>query len=174
MIAFGCFMTVSAAREPVIKFYTNIYEKFAEIFFREDDIANAPHTVETVYILGTIPDGYAIDCFIIDDLATDMTWKNKNGDRIVLSQGVLTGSFIVDTEESDFDIIERNGKRFIYAEKYGSKCFFWNSEESEFSLVISDYITNEEAFVLIVKNLSAVQEPQETEVPSLGQEDPLE
>ena len=149
LIAFSCSMTVKAVREPVVEFFTNIYEKFVELFFGEDDIAKAPDTIETVYTLGFIPDGYEVDRFIIDDSATSMLWRNAQGDMIVLSQGVLDGSFTVDVEESDYDIINWNGKRIAYTEKYGIKSFFWNSIEYEFSLTISDNISDTEAFALI-------------------------
>ena len=149
LIAFSCAMTVKAIREPVVEFFANIYEKFVEVFFGEDDIAKAPDTIETVYTLGFIPDGYEVDRFIIDDSATSMLWRNAQGDMIVLSQGVLDGSFTVDVEESDYDIINWNGKRIAYTEKYGIKSFFWNSIEYEFSLTISDNISDTEAFALI-------------------------
>ena len=149
LIAFGCSMTVKAVREPVVEFFANIYEKFVEIFFGEDDIAKAPNTIETVYTLGFIPDGYMVDRFYVDDYMTDMAWKNRNGDRLVLSQGILDGSFIIDTEEADYHIIERNNKKIAYSEKYGRKYFFWNSEEYEFSLTMSSHISEEEALALI-------------------------
>ena len=149
LIAFGCSMTVKAVREPVVEFFANIYEKFVEVFFGEDDIAKAPDTIETVYTLGFIPDEYEVDRFIIDDSATSMLWRNAQGDMIVLSQGVLEGSFTVDVEKSDFDIIDWNGIRIAYTEKYGIKSFFWNSEEYEFSLTISSNISEEEALALI-------------------------
>ena len=84
LIAFSCSMTVSAIREPVVEFFTNVYEKLLEMVFDEEDIATAPNTIETVYSLGTIPDGYVIDHFIIDDVATNIAWKNENGERLVL------------------------------------------------------------------------------------------
>lgn len=149
LIAFSCSMTVKAVREPVVEFFTNIYEKLVEIFFGEDDIAKAPDTIETVYTLGFIPDGYEVDRFIIDDSATSMLWRNAQGDMIVLSQGVLDGSFTVDVEESNCDIIERNGKKIVYAEKYGRRYFFWNSTEYEFSLTVSSNISEDEVFALI-------------------------
>ena len=149
LIAFSCSMTVKAIREPVVEFFVNIYEKFVEIIFGEDDIAKAPDTIETVYTLGFIPDEYEVDRFIIDDSATSMLWRNAQGDMIVLSQGVLEGSFTVDVEKSDFDIIDWNGIRIAYTEKYGIKSFFWNSEEYEFSLTISSNISEEEALALI-------------------------
>lgn len=149
LIAFGCSMTVKAVREPVVEFFANIYEKFVEIIFGEDDIAKAPDTIETVYTLGFIPNGYEMDRFFIDRDMTNMTWINKNGDSLVLSQGILDGSFIMDREESSYHIIERNNKKIAYSEKYGRKCFLWNSEEYEFSLTMSSNISEEEALALI-------------------------
>ena len=149
LIVFSCSMTVSAVREPVIEFFTNIYEKFVEIFFEEDDIAKAPDTIETVYTLGFIPDGYEISQFIIDELTTDMTWQNQHGDMIVLSQGVLSGSNTMDIEDTNYDIIEWNSKKIAYSEKFGIKHFFWNSVEYEFSLTVSSNISKEETLALI-------------------------
>ena len=149
LIAFSCSMTVKAIRESVVEFFANTYEKFVEIIFGEDDITKAPDTIETVYTLGFIPNGYEIDRFFIDQYMTKMTWKNENGDRLVLSQGIFDGSFIMDTEEANYHIIEWNGRKIAYTEKYGIKSFFWNSEEYEFSLTISSNISKEEALALI-------------------------
>ena len=149
LIAFSCSMTVKAVREPVVEFFANVYEKFVEIFFGEGDIAKAPDAIETVYTLGFIPDGYEMDRFFIDRDMTNMTWKNENGDRLVLSQGILKGSFTMDTEEANYQIIEWNGRKIAYVEKLGIKSFFWNSSEYEFSLTIPTNMSEDEVLVLI-------------------------
>jgi len=149
LIAFGCSMTVKAVREPVVEFFANIYDTFLEIRFGKDDIEKAPVTIETVYTLGFIPDGYMVDRFFIGRDTTNMTWKNENGDRLVLSQGILTGSNILDTEESNYDIIEQNGRKIAYSEKHEIRSFFWNSEDYEFSLTVSSNISENEVFALI-------------------------
>ena len=150
LIAFSCSMTVKAVREPVVEFFANVYEKFVEIFFGEDDIAKAPDTIETVYTLGVIPNGYAIDQFIIKDIATDMIWVNEDSDhRIILSQGIFTGSFVLDTEDANYEMIEWNNKKIAFNEKYGIRRFFWNSNEYEFSLTVPIDISKEEALALI-------------------------
>jgi len=88
LIAFGCSMTVKAVREPVVEFFANIYDTFLEIRFGKDDIEKAPVTIETVYTLGFIPDGYMVDRFFIGRDTTNMTWKNENGDRLVLCDNI--------------------------------------------------------------------------------------
>ena len=148
-ILFGCSMTVSAVRKSVVEFITNVYEKIVECFFEDTDIEKAPCTIETVYTLGVIPEGYTIDQFVIKKNATKMIWMNPNEDRIVLSQGSLTGSFTFDVEESNYATIEHHGVKIVFVEKNGVKSYFWNSEEYEFSLTISSDISQEDIFALI-------------------------
>ena len=145
----GSMISISAVREPVVEFITNVYEKFVDIFFDEKDIAKAPDTIGTVYTLGMIPNGYTIDQFFIDDCITDMIWKNENGDRLVLSQSILGGSFLMDTEDANFEFLIWNNKKIAYNEKYEIKHFFWNTNEYEFMLTISSDISDEEALALI-------------------------
>jgi hypothetical protein len=149
LIAFTCSMTVSAVRTPVVNFLTNAYDQFTEIFFDDADIEKAPSTIETVYTLGYVPEGYAKEQFYVYALSTNMTWKNENGDRIILLQGTLGGSLTLNIEESDYTILEGNGKRIAYSQKFGIKSFYWNSEEYEFQLVVPKNMPQEEAFLLI-------------------------
>ena len=149
LIAFSCSMTVKAVREPVVEFITNVYEKCVEFIYGEENLAKAPNTIETVYTLGVIPDGYEMDQFIIDTLAADMIWKNENDDRLVLSQGILFGSIVIDAEESGFEVITWNGEKFTVVEKHGIKSIIWYTDEYEFSLTMPSHISNEDAFVLI-------------------------
>lgn len=149
LLAFTCSMTVSAVRKPVVEFITNVYEKCVEFIYGEENLAKAPNTIETVYTLGVIPDGYEMDQFIIDTLTADMTWKNENDDRLVLSQGILFGSIVIDAEESGFEVITWNGEKFTVVEKHGIKSIIWYTDEYEFSLTMPSDISNEDAFVLI-------------------------
>lgn len=144
-----CSVTVAAARKPIVEFFENIHEKFVEFFFNADDIARAPDRIETVYIPGIIPDGYVMEEIQINEVSTDITWKNGNGDRLNLSQGVLFGSFIFDAEDSNYTVIEHHGIKIAVAEKYGSRACFWSSSEYEFSLVLSSDISTEDMLILI-------------------------
>lgn len=149
LIAFSFSMTVKAVRKPVVEFITNVYEKCVEFIYGEENLEKAPNTIETVYTLGVIPDGYEMDGFFIDRDMTNMIWKNEDGDRLVLSQGILFGSIIIDTEETGFEVITWNDMEFRIIEKHGVKSFFWHTDEYEFSLTMPSDISNEDAFVLI-------------------------
>lgn len=149
LIVFGCSMAVSAVREPIVEFLVDVYTEFIEIYFSDDDIAKAPDTIETVYVLGTVPDGYKIDQFLIYNLFTSLTWVNENGDRLVLSQNCLGGSLILDAEGTNYDVVEWKNQKIICAEKYGRRFFFWNSTEYAFSLIVSSDISVDEVLALI-------------------------
>lgn len=149
LILFGCSMTVSAVREPVMNFFVNIYDKFVEIVFGEDSITKTPDVIDSVYTLGVVPDGYAIDKINNQTVYVYTVWKNDSGDRIVLFQGILRNALTLDAEESDYTIFERNGRRIAFIEKNEYKAFYWNSEKYEFRLIIPNDMTQEDAFTLI-------------------------
>lgn len=149
LIVFSCSMTVKAVRDPIVKFVANIYEEFIEIVFAEDDVANAPNTIETVYTLGTIPAGYEMEKIFVGRDMANLTWINKHGDRLVLSQIVLGESAILDAETSNCSIVEWQGNKIAYSGKYGINSFFWNSSEYAFSLTVSSDISVDEVLTLI-------------------------
>ena len=60
-LTFGLSMSVSAVREPVVKFFVHIYERFVEFFYDDDVVTKAPSTIETVYTLGYVPEGYELE-----------------------------------------------------------------------------------------------------------------
>ncbi len=149
LIIFGCSMTVSAVREPVVEFLTNIYEKFIEIVFGDEDVAKAPDSIETVYTLGFVPEGYEMESFLVENSLTKITWKNENGNKIILSQIVLKGFCTLDGEESDYVIFEQHEKSLAYVHKYEYKIFYWNSEAYNFQLIVPCDMSQEEALALI-------------------------
>ena len=57
MLIFGGSMTVKAFREPVVEFFTNVYEKIVEIFFDDEDIAKALLRLKPSILLGMSPRG---------------------------------------------------------------------------------------------------------------------
>ena len=149
LILFGCSMTVSAVREPVVEFFTNIYEKFVEIVFGEEDVAEAPSTIETVYTLGTVPEEYVFEKSIAKDTLRITTWKNDDGRRLVLTQGTLKNSMTLDAEESNYLIFESDDGNIAFIQKNGVLVFYWNFEEYEFQLIVPDSIPEDDAAKLI-------------------------
>ena len=149
LIVFSCSMTVSAVREPVVDFFTNIHEKFVEIFFEEDDIAKTPDTIETVYNLGYVPEGYELIEQKISNYGIDFTWRNSDGDIIRFSQDVLQGEVTLDYEDSNYSIIYASNLKIVYVDKLGQRALFWNNSTYSFSMIVSMNLSLDECTHLI-------------------------
>jgi hypothetical protein len=160
-IVLGCFMAVPSVRESTCMFLADNFAKFAEVILGKNGADSTRDKLETVYTLGMIPNGYVVEEFIITDIKTDMLWRNTNGERIILSQSIFSGTSIFDTEDSlqgalensssvlDYTIIERNDKKIAFSKKNGIKTFFWNDGKSEFLLTVPNSTSVEEALMLI-------------------------
>ena len=48
IMIFASSMSISAFREPVVEFFVNVYERFVEIFCREDDAEKSKREQERV------------------------------------------------------------------------------------------------------------------------------
>ena len=140
-LAFGLSMSVSAVREPVVKFFVHIYERFVEFFYDDDVVTKAPSTIETVYTLGYVPEGYELESCDIADILTWMVWVNDVGEKIVFSQGLLCDYSLMDNENSDYEITSVNDITVAFLDKGSIKCYYWNERGYRFSIRISDGIS---------------------------------
>lgn len=145
----GSMMSVSAVREPVVEFITNVYEKFVEIIFDEEDIVKAPSTIEIVYTLGKIPEDYVFDNITIGKLTTCFTWCNKNGDKIFFSQNILDNSDLLDNESSEYELLFHDNMKIAYTNKNGIRSFIWNTAEYTYMLYVPDDIYMDECYEII-------------------------
>ena len=149
-MVFGGSMTVKAFREPVVEFFTNIYEKIVEIFFDDDDIAKAPSEIENIYTLGYVPDGYVEESFDSDELTTKIYWTNGD-DKIYFKQYTLDSETHLDNEISDYQIFCICDIKIAMIEKYGKRILFWNDDEYAFTLTMSVDVS-EEDYVNMIKS----------------------
>lgn len=137
LVAFGCSMTVSAVRTPFVNFAMNIYDKFTEFFFDKSDIEKAPSTIETVYTLGYVPEGYELNSQSTEIKNTVFIWQNKNGGSIELSQNTLEATYTIDTEDTE-QISFADEQQVFFKKKFGKQTYFWNTNEYQFWLYIED------------------------------------
>ena len=93
LIAIGLFCGLSigvyAVREPIVEFFLNVKEKFSEVFFNQEDIENAPKTIETVYTLGYVPEEYKLIERKIFTKTVKTNWTNAENLDIFLQQFTL-------------------------------------------------------------------------------------
>ena len=148
-LAFGLSMSVCAVRKPVVEFFVNMYEKFVEFFYDDDVSAKAPSTIETVYTLGYVPEGYELESCNINKLYTTFIWENDMGEQITFSQSILDGNNLLDYENTDYEIVYIEDIKIALANKNEVKYCFWNCEEYRYSLIVSKTLSFDIVILLI-------------------------
>lgn len=148
MLVVGGGIGVYAFREPIVKFITEIKDKFVEIFFCEADISEAPTEIETVYTLGYVPDGYVLESRENRIIQAETVWSNGE-DRVVLLQRLLSNNETFDNEQSDFRILHINDLQIVITYKKGDKNLYWNNSKYAFKLDFTDNISDDECIKII-------------------------
>ncbi len=146
---FGISLGVYATRKPIVEFLLNIRDTFSEIFFNSDAIDDAPDTIEIVYTLKNIPDGYEVLKRSIYDKYVKTIWVNANGQEIIFDQICLSEHQSLDNEDNDFQTFYINNIKYVIREKHNQKEFFWNNEEYTFKLNIPNTISHENCIEII-------------------------
>ena len=150
LFAFGASMSVSAVRKPVVEFIVNVYERFVEIFFGEEDIAEAPCEMDTIYTLGKVPEGYElVECQYYQN-AIEFTWKNRKSDVVKLLQNIFDSKTTIDYENSGYLLMDVSDIKVAYIDKFGTKRLYWNSGDYAFLLRVPSSFSLEECAELII------------------------
>ena len=154
MIIFGSSMTVKAFREPVVEFFTNAYEKIVEIFFGDDDIANAPSEIETVYTLGYVPDGYVMESYSMNEIkTTTKTVFTNNEAKLIFCQYILGTKAGLDNEDTNLEYLYIGDMKVLIVDKNETRSLFWNTNEYAFSLDMHIQISEDE-WIAIIRSIT--------------------
>lgn len=142
-------MTVSAVREPIVEFFVHAYEKYIEIIYRSEDTEKVPETIETIYTIECIPQGYEIYRYHIQKCSTEIMWINAQNEKISLSQYTLNSIYTMDNENSGYRMINSRDMEILCSEKGGLKIFYWNTYEYSFEFVVPDTFSDEACLSMI-------------------------
>ncbi|MBQ8862775.1 MAG: DUF4367 domain-containing protein [Clostridia bacterium] len=148
IMIFASSMSISAFREPVVEFFVNVYERFVEIFCKEDGTTTSPDEIETIYTLGYLPEGYEFESRKVDNNSVKTVFVN-GCNKIKLSQYVLRVGLLLDNENTNFEIQTENGIKIAVVEKFEDKALYWNSSEYSFKLVVPKEFSDEECIKII-------------------------
>ena len=153
LIAIGLFSAISAsvyaARAPISQFISKTYDKYIELFFDQSDVEKAPSTIETVYTLGYVPEGYVEKEYHIDQNSVRITWLNSKDEKIFFEQNILDTNIMIDNEHINYEITYIGDTKIIYSSNSAARYYYWNSNEYCFYLEISNNITHDAAINLI-------------------------
>lgn len=124
---------------------------FAKYVYSGDD--NGINTIEEVYELGYLPEGYYLDNKIVSHTTAKLSYVNNQGDFIKFEQRILDRSgFAVDSEKGYSHIKEINSVNIYYRYTGGNYLYIWNNSKYSLSLKSNKELSNGE-IVLILDGL---------------------
>jgi len=129
--------SVSALREPVVRFIVEVYEKFSQVFFQQQEEDYFPATLEVYYTPTWLPEGYLEETDQIVDiiLRCDHTYVNENRDEINYRQYTITTSILsIDTEDVQPKPVSVNGNEGLYYSNKRIQNLIWNDGQYGFRL----------------------------------------
>ena len=147
IILCGALMSFRPIREPVVEFFVNIYERFTELFSSQSDFS--PNKIEETKTFTYVPKGYELESTTNNHIAVTTIWKNKDGKKLELNQGIKNGSVSFDTENAEYGILNNNGIEVFYSFKNGLSSYFWVDESYDYSIICYDELPIEEILKMI-------------------------
>jgi len=139
LVMFGSVMSVRAARESIVRFFIEMYEKFSVVFFdtEYDDPASRSVSGEMeFYEPSYVPEGYVeVERKVLIDFL-QIRYENKDGKSITYTQKAIKpkGKTIIDTENSKFLTINEGDKYYRYVVKNDYVLIVWHADNSIFML----------------------------------------
>lgn len=117
-------------------------ELFASITFEGDE--SKVDTIDEIYELSYIPDGYYLKETIIRPLTVYYSFVNDNGENIKFEQRVLDGTdFTVDSEIGYSKIFEVQKYDVYYRENAENNTFIWKTDKYSFIIISNTKLSND-------------------------------
>ena len=150
MIFAGALMSCKPIREPVVEFFTNVYEKFTEFFFGDEDKDAASKVITKIHTLSYVPEGYElVESPILTNKDKELytVWQNNDGYKIFFFQSTFINKTTFDTENAEALTLS-NGSKILIIRKSDQIFVYWNDIEYSYTLMIYDQ-NNEEIIKII-------------------------
>ncbi len=139
-----------AAGKSLPTYIATLYENFIEIIFEKEQIVSAPETIDTVYSLSYFPKHYYVEEADISVFTSQIVWKKREGDKLILHQSILSSHELLIHGEAEFETFVCQDKEIIYFERGGQIFFFWTQYGYAFELSGPSEISREEYVRMIV------------------------
>ena len=145
LITLTLMMSISAIREPVIKFIVNVYENFISIFV-EDEGAKPPQEIEHICLPTDGIQGYSIQSSYNQGKISSTVWINENNEVIFLEQSILENNYqaFLDNESTYYKTTIVDIYEIFYIEKNSSFGVVWSNGEYMFKMLFPNTIEFEE------------------------------
>ena len=138
ILLISALMSVSAVREAMFKFFTELYEKYIVAWYEPEDSAlTAPESILEFRAPGYIPPGYEISGVIKNEFFYQINHVNAEGHVLQYEQTILDSvQFALDIEaEIKKETFEINGTTGIYRINKERIDMVWTDNEYAYRLL---------------------------------------
>ena len=139
----GIFSAVDA-RNTVAQWFTDIRERFTEIFFSGNDIEKAPDSIETPYAPTEIPSGFTEKDRYLVQGEVKFTWENNRGEHIIFIQTPLYSKTTLDNEKTEYETAVISGQKYFLVQKNERMCIYWNTNDYAFTLIVPQTLSEKQ------------------------------
>ena len=135
-------------RNEIRDFVEEIYEDFIKVTYSNDDTEGK--TIEDVYELTYVPDGYVLEKTIKIPTTVKRYYLNSNGEKIIFNQYTLDNTNFNFDIQNGYSIITNVGNCDIYYKKTKDEHFYlWNDGKYSMVLTTDNELSNQELILLI-------------------------
>lgn len=137
LITLTLMMSISAIREPVVKFIVNVYESFISIFVEEDEGAKSPQEIENLYLPTDGIQGYRVQSSYNQGKISSTVWINDNNEVIFLEQSILENNYqaFIDKESINYETTRIGSFDIHYMIKNDSYFMVWSNGKYMFKMI---------------------------------------
>ena len=153
-------MSISAIREPIVKFIVNVYESFISIFVEEDEGHVSPETIENVILPTHITDGYISNGTVKQLKLSTTKWANDENQIIRLNQYVIEDNLLAFLDNQNLTYAPLDTKLDIdiyYVDKNGYLNVAWTDNTYIYNLQCPNSIETTE-IEKIIESMEVVED----------------
>lgn len=129
-------------RNEIRDFVEEIFADFTKLTYSDKDIDG--QTIETVYELAYVPDGYVLEDTIITPTLVRYEYIDSYNNKLIYEQKSLSSSFMFNNENG-YNLLMTLGNVDIYYKAADEYHFYlWNDGECSFIISTNDQLSNED------------------------------
>ena len=134
-------------RNEIRKIFEDICDFFVALTYTEKDSEGS--TIEEIYELSYLPDGYYLDEEKITALSVYYSFLNENSDYIWFEQKLLDGTdFVLDNESGYSEIISTQKYEIYYMNTNVKHFYIWNDGKYSIKLSSNTKLSDDEIILL--------------------------
>jgi len=130
--------SVSALREPVVRFFVEVYEKFSDVILHKQQEEQFPVELEVYFEPTWLPEGYRFDADQSIDVVNlcERLFVNETDNDILFKQYVIISSALrIDTEGIQSSHVVVNENEGLYYSNKGIQNLVWSDGQYGFRII---------------------------------------